>query len=181
VELSLRHAQLQQRIPHAVGDGDRLRGEFHHGQHPDKIANGTTPAPTSKSTLRPVGSMPLSDAEAAARVRPFSYEHKPGNTVANHTRPTSSQLTYYYGANYWGACEWRRDRVTGDFTGTTDEIIQWGAHKWALDEDVLRAVAHKESTWRQWFHGDIYSGHSYGTMQVKASVHLRTRQIPPWC
>lgn len=125
--------------------------------------------------------MPLSDAEAAARVRPFSYEHKPGNTVANHTRPTSSHLTYYYGANYWGACEWRRDRVTGDFTGTTDEIIQWGAHKWALDEDVLRAVAHKESTWRQWFHGDIYSGHSYGTMQVKASVHLRTRQIPPWC
>jgi autotransporter family porin len=37
------------------------------------------------------------------------------------------------------------DRVTGNFTGTTDEIIQWAAHKWGIDEDVVRSVATAES------------------------------------
>jgi hypothetical protein len=137
-----------------------------------KIANGAGSAPSVKSTLRGVGSAPLSDQEAASRVRPFSYEHKPGNATANRTTPTRTQLDNYYAANYWDGCEWRRDRVTGNFTGTTDEIIQWAAHKWGLDEDVMRAVAHKESTWRQSMIGD--NGTSYGMMQVKSTVHRRT-------
>jgi len=40
-------------------------------------------------------------------------------------------------------------RVTGNFTGTTDEIIQWAAAKWGLPDDVIRAQAVAESTWYQ--------------------------------
>ncbi len=42
-----------------------------------------------------------------------------------------------------------RYRVTGQFTGTTDEILQWAAHKWGFEEDLLRAIAVVESYWNQ--------------------------------
>jgi autotransporter family porin len=45
-------------------------------------------------------------------------------------------------------------RVTGNFTGTTDQIIRWGACKWGFDEQDIRAQAVVESTWRQSQLGD---------------------------
>jgi autotransporter family porin len=45
---------------------------------------------------------------------------------------------------------WLMPRVTGHFTGTTDEIFQWGACKWGLSDNVLRAIAVRESTWYQY-------------------------------
>jgi autotransporter family porin len=59
--------------------------------------------------------------------------------------------------------------VDGRFTGTTDEIIQWAAYKWGLDEDVLRAVAVVESWWRQSTVGG--HGSSFGLFQVRAPFH----------
>jgi autotransporter family porin len=126
-----------------------------------------------KATLRPVGSGPLGDAEAASRVRPRG-ERRPGNSTENQTTPTRSELERFYAADSWGNCNWLRSRVTGNFTGTTDEVIQWAAHKWGLNEDVVRAVAVKESNWNQGFHGDIGNGDSYGLMQVKSSVSRGT-------
>jgi hypothetical protein len=41
-------------------------------------------------------------------------------------------------------------RVDGQFTGTTDEIFQWAACKWGLPDDLLRAIAVRESTWYQY-------------------------------
>jgi hypothetical protein len=58
-----------------------------------------------------------------------------------------------------------RSRVTGDFTGTTDQILRWAACKWDLDADVLRAVASQESGWHAGMVGD--HGQSFGLMQVK--------------
>jgi hypothetical protein len=53
-------------------------------------------------------------------------------------------------------------KITGRFTGTTDEILQWAAHKWGWDEDVVRAVAVKESNYNQgaytWPGSDQYQG-----------------------
>ena len=46
-------------------------------------------------------------------------------------------------------------RVTGDFTGTTDEIIQWTACKWGIDEDWVRAQIVNESNWQQTATGDF--------------------------
>ena len=40
-------------------------------------------------------------------------------------------------------------RVDGNFTGTTDEILQWGACKWGFDEDLVRAIAATETWWKQ--------------------------------
>lgn len=45
-------------------------------------------------------------------------------------------------------------RVDGEFTGTTDEILQWAACKWGIDEDMVRAQAAIESWWRQDALGD---------------------------
>jgi hypothetical protein len=40
-------------------------------------------------------------------------------------------------------------RIDGDFTGTTDEIIQWAAAKWGLPDELVRADAVEESYWYQ--------------------------------
>lgn len=45
-------------------------------------------------------------------------------------------------------------RVDGDFVGTTDEILQWVACKWGIDEDLVRAQTAKESWWNQSNLGD---------------------------
>ena len=47
--------------------------------------------------------------------------------------------------------------MTGNFTGTTDEIIQWAACKWGFDEDIVRAQTAKESWWVQRSGGDLTS------------------------
>ncbi len=39
--------------------------------------------------------------------------------------------------------------VTGNFSGTTDMILRWSACKWGIDEDVVRAEAVEESSWKQ--------------------------------
>ena len=62
--------------------------------------------------------------------------------------------------------------VTGAFTGTTDEIIQWAAWKWGIDEDVLRAQAVVESSWVQSAVGD--EGRSFGLFQIKSTLHVGT-------
>ena len=67
------------------------------------------------------------------------------------------------------------DRIDGQFTGTTDEIIQWGACKWGFDEELVRAVAVAESTWYQSTNGD--AGQSFGLLQIKVTVHGGTW---PW-
>jgi len=113
------------------------------------------PAPTAKSTWRPVGSPILSDAEAAAHVRLSDWEPRAGNTVPNHTVPTQAQRDFYnaQSQNYQ-----TRGLFTGNYTGTTDEIIQWVSWKWGLDEDVVRAVAATESWWNQNAYGFDYQG-----------------------
>ena len=59
-----------------------------------------------------------------------------------------------YNATTWESRSAEFPRATGNFTGTTDEIIQWAACKWGFDEDTLRAQVAKESWWRQTNLGD---------------------------
>src|SRR5207248_1560723 len=44
--------------------------------------------------------------------------------------------------------------VSGNFVGTTDEILQWVSYKWGIPLDVVRAVAQNESNWRMSMLGD---------------------------
>jgi autotransporter family porin len=74
--------------------------------------------------------------------------------------------------NYWSAWVAKRNQVTGNFTGTTTEIIQWAACKWGIDEDTIRAVAVQESSWYESWKGDICAGNaawaSWGLTQIKS-------------
>jgi hypothetical protein len=138
----------------------------------------STPTPTAKpqvrfTTLAPGSTLPSAE-ECAALVRRSPWEPRPENTQANNTR--GIQLTTRIdGANAEGNQRFL-PRVNGDFTGTTDEIIQWGACKWGLDEDIVRAVAAQESWWRQSTLGDFNGTdyESYGLLQVRRTYHEGT-------
>jgi len=74
------------------------------------------------------------------------------NGAVNHSVPTSAQLQGYNTGSWTGYADPAlaiHARVTGNFTGTTDELIQWAACKWGFDEDVVRAQAQTESNWYQ--------------------------------
>ncbi len=104
-------------------------------------------------TLPPGSALPDEDACAAA-VRP-APEIRALNGGPNHTRGTRPNTVY--------------PRVTGNFTGTTDEILQWAACKWGIDEDVVRAQIVQESWWRTSTVGD--NGESFGLGQVRVGFH----------
>jgi hypothetical protein len=113
----------------------------------------------------PVGSPPLSDRAAAARVDRSAWEPRPGNRAENRRIPTRRELRFF---RRHSDMTYKR-RVSGRFRGTTDEIIQWAAHKHGIAEDVVRAVAVKESWWRMSTVGD--DGDSFGLMQVRRPYH----------
>ena len=107
------------------------------------------------------GALPT-DAQCAGAVRRGQPEIRPNNTPHNNTRGSASTP------------QW--PRVTGNFTGTTDEIIQWAACKWGFDEDTLRAQAAKESYWSMLSVGD--NGESYGIMQVRNTTFVNNGVFP---
>jgi hypothetical protein len=120
-----------------------------------------TPTPTPRPTavaavnglVTPVGAALPSDAACAASIHYSSWEPRPDNYAANHRVPSAQQIanidqfypTYSQDprANRYSA------HITGDFTGTTDEIIQWVACKWGVNPDLVRAQAVVESWWHQ--------------------------------
>ena len=119
------------------------------------------PPPTAGSfSTRPAGawtSLP-GDRGCAARVRRSAWEPRPDNYLPNHRTPDrravaaalSSRPRARMGAYAPRWDRWLLPRVSGAFTGTTDEILQWAACKWGLADNVLRAVAMRESGWYQY-------------------------------
>ncbi len=112
---------------------------------------GTTPTPSAGTggtyafpLIPPGGTLP-SEATCASLVQPSSWEPRPDNTSANHTVPTSVQLDGVAPWNEAVGVDPRADafrkEITGHYTGTTDEILQWVACKWGVPVDVVRAEA----------------------------------------
>jgi hypothetical protein len=87
------------------------------------------------------------DTQAAAMVHHSSWEPRSQNATANHAVPPSS----FTSAGYSGMINHAQlfGRVTGNYTGTTDEIIQWTAAKWGLSDEIIRGEAVAESSWYQ--------------------------------
>jgi hypothetical protein len=108
---------------------------------------------------------PRSDAAAARMVKRSSFEPRAENRPANHRMPTRAQLADFRRRSDMP----NKARVTGHFTGTTDEILQWAAYKWRVRPDLLRAVATVESWWRMSTVGD--AGDSFGLMQMRRPFH----------
>ncbi len=103
-------------------------------------------SPGHFSTL-PVGAALPSGADCAAKVH-HAGEVRAGNKLPNSRPGVNANLTQPY-PNF--------SRVDGNFVGSTDEIIQWAACKWGIDEDVVRAQAAIESYWDQNSVGDFQS------------------------
>ncbi len=117
------------------------------------------PPPGGYFTLKPVSSYASlpDDAAAAAEVHRSTWEPRPGNARYNQTVPQHLKLRPVSIASRAYSPLWNRyilGRITGDFTGTTDEIFQWAAAKWGLPDNLLRTVAYMESGWRQSNFGD---------------------------
>lgn len=154
--------------------------------------------------LRPAGTFGTlpSDAQAAAQVKCSKWEPRPANDAANNTVPTGTLPRVGDGGMQNSQAVF--GRVTGNFKGTTDEIIQWASIKWGLSDDMVRAVAYAESQWWQnrkdangqpvphYGYGDYgncpatsrypASGPgSYGITQVKWCTHNDdTGEFGPW-
>jgi hypothetical protein len=141
------------------------------GQLTSSSGGGSTP-PTTKGYFGTEAShatfLPRSDSYCAAAVTPNSWEPRPDNDQANHT--VLNPPYNWSVENYWTLWRAKRDKVTGNFTGTTTDIIQWAACKWGIDEDTIRADAVQESYWHMSTIGDVCgpAGEgSYGLMQIK--------------
>ncbi len=147
------------------------------------VAAASTDAPGAQATVAypfatlPPGSALPSDARCAAVMeqhRDPTFEPRPENATANQTNVY--QAGYRMPPQALGGFA---ARVTGDFSGTTDEILQWAACKWGFDADTVRAQAMQESGWDQAYLGDCNTGHptqpetngcaSVGIMQVKGA------------
>jgi hypothetical protein len=116
---------------------------------------------------RPAARAPLTDAQAARLVRRSPWEPRSDNGATRDRMPSRTQLRTFRAQSQMPYARW----VTGHFTGTTDEIIQWAAIKWGLSPDLLRAVAATESWWKMSTNGD--SGDSFGLFQVRRPYHCR--------
>jgi hypothetical protein len=148
-------------------------------------------APTASSiaggfTTLPPGTVLPNEQDCAIRVHRASFEPRPDNATANHRVPTQQQIVEM---TPWGPAvgvdaraDTLRKRISGNFTGTTNEILQWVSCKWGIDENILRAEAVVESNWHQSQLGDYTTDQtlcppgtwdgegcyqSYGLLQVK--------------
>jgi hypothetical protein len=127
---------------------------------PASVGSAAPPAGGYLTSLAPAGSWSSlpSDAQCAAQVHQSTWEPRPENLVQNNTMPAPGAMAASFaarpraqGATYnslWDT--WLLPRIDGQFTGTTDEIIQWAACKWGLPDNLIRADAVTESTWFQY-------------------------------
>lgn len=99
-------------------------------------------------TVPPGGKLPTG-AQCARQVRAVpSTEIRPGNGTANYTtgQPVGPGL-FPRGDSAQAAA--LAPLISGDFTGTTQQILEWAACKWGINQDVVFAQAAAESSWNQ--------------------------------
>jgi len=144
-------------------------------------ADAPPPAEGFFPTLAPSTQLPGEKA-CATRVHYSDWEPRPQNANANRRTPKRPLIVRKHPDfnSQWNAQY--RPRISGNFTGTTDEIIQWAACKWGLSDEMLRAEAVDESHWRMSVESDYEdrsNGHctlgdhrdpcptSFGILQIK--------------
>ncbi|HKV32279.1 MAG TPA: hypothetical protein VJT14_14840 [Candidatus Dormibacteraeota bacterium] len=132
------------------------------------------------TTLPPGAALP-SDATCARQIASNPWEPRPDNVTANHTNVYAQGFRFVssyfndFGPAY-GA------RVTGNYVGTTDQILRWAACKWGFDENTVRAQAVVESDWHQSTLGDCNGGATQPATNGCASVgilQVKGADIPP--
>jgi len=131
-----------------------------------------SPDPTAAIQFRtlPPGAKLPSGAQCARWVRATpSPENRPANATFNGTigQPVGPG---FFPAGDSPQVTTLTPLISGDFTGTTEEILRWAACKWGISQDIVFAQAATESWWRQGTLGDWGTaskfcppGHGLGT------------------
>jgi hypothetical protein len=104
----------------------------------------------------------VSDGQAAALVV-HQPETRTDNTQANDYVPSDSELGAFRSTrNQYGQTPDQYNPLARYATGrpgltnpSTDDLIQWAAHKWGIPEDWIRAAMVVESSWHQSMIGDF--------------------------
>jgi autotransporter family porin len=94
---------------------------------------------------------------------PAAAETQPANSRYNETPGNRHLPTNFFdvGSDDPRAITQVATRVSGAYTGTTAEILEWVSCKWGIDERLVRAQADVESSWRQTMVGDWTSDGSH--------------------
>jgi hypothetical protein len=127
-------------------------------------------------TLPPGAQLP-SAAYCARRVRATaSPEIVPDNKTYNRTvgQKVGPGL---FPAGDSAAASLLAPLISGDFTGTTQQILEWAACKWGISSDIVFAQAAAESTWQQNDLGDFTSDPA----QCPPGYGLGTGGVPGQC
>jgi hypothetical protein len=119
----------------------------------------------------------LSDTEAAAAVT-HKREQRPSNIPANNYVPSATELQTFHRASREQENPVKNplnryvDGLDGMRRPSTDDLIQWGAHKWGIPEDWLRAQYAQESNWEEGHLGDRarVSNEWYGLYPLQARI-----------
>ena len=126
------------------------------------LATAGSASAHSQNTWAPIGHKPLSDRAAAAQVTHVP-EVRPANEKANSYFVTAADLRYFrrvrnpagqtsVAFNHWNAYVDGRSSLRQP---STDDLIQWAAHKWGIPEDWIRAQVALESWWEMDLNGDL--------------------------
>lgn len=99
------------------------------------------------ATLPPATLLPTDAACAATVRRSPKLENRPSNALYNQS--IGKALPNFFNGSDARANSIIAAHISGNFTGTTEEILRWGACKWGLDENVVKAMATNESQWQQ--------------------------------
>lgn len=103
----------------------------------------------------PVGA-PLPDETTCRKQVTPALEYRPGNLRYN-AQPSvhlAANTVFPFGSGDAPQQVTLARRISGNYAGTTDQIIQWAACKWGIEPDIVRAQAVAESYWDQSMHGD---------------------------
>ena len=137
-----------------------------------------TPGRATFATLPP-GHMLPADDQCAGLVTP-ARETVPGNVTYNKTVGSQRLPENFFdtGSHDERATTEIAPRVTGAYSGSTREILQWTACKWGIDEGIVRAQAQAESSLRQSMKGDWTTNSDYCAPGHNLGVDGRGDQCP---
>jgi len=136
------------------------------------LVGGFTLASIALASLNPLRSphqttwvqpgTPIMSDAAASKLVTHVREIRPGNVRFNDYYPSTRELDAFYYAQYGGEAEVQKNPLSIYVTGhpdldhpSTDDLIQWAAHKWGIPEDWIRAQTWFESLWRMNSYGDL--------------------------
>ena len=116
---------------------------------PSTSSRSSPSASAIQFRTRPPGAELPSGAQCVRWVRTSpSPENRPANKTFNDT------IGQHVGPGFFPAGDSHQartlaPRISGDFSGTTEEILRWAACKWGISQNIVFAQAAVESWWRQ--------------------------------